>query len=495
MLTTVAKKCRRVALFTAIVAAVSGCRTNKDILDDYERSTVAGDYAAPIAEIEEKAEAGGVDELMWRLHAGGSRYLLGDHDRTVFQFDKAEDAFADFDANGVFGRAADTTLAIMTNDRALPFAGNGGDRVFTCLYKAIDFAAVGDFAAVRTELNRAAQHQDNWLFERRKEIGEVEKKLHDDANAYAKKENSRSGGGDADKAEAAADKAMTDAAFGVMIKEKCGFDPSVDGNLEVLSRKDWLNIYAEHVTGVFRWLQGEEDAKIYLREASEIKGDNAMLRRDDREARSGVKPTDQVWIYIEDGLCPIREEWRLDLPLVFIPYANRFVMYAGMALPYLRYRGCGLPGYKVGVEGSSFRFEQLEDVDRLSKNEFDVYFRGALAREITRTIVKAGVQAGLGIGVEAANDDNVKLGLRLAQISAASYAASVTQADLRSWTGLPKKVYAARIDRPADGKIIVSGLANEPVAEMIVPAGNSMIFIRKPSASAPAVVKAATFKY
>ena len=483
----------QIAVLVAAFAAMSGCRTNKDILNDYEQSMVAGDYTAPVAEIKEKANDGGVDELMWRLHAGGSMYLLNHHDQTIDQFDKAEDAFAEFDANGVFGKVADTSMAIMTNDRALPFAGNGGDRVFTCLYKAIDFAAVGDTVAARAELNRAAQHQDNWLFERRKEIEEAEKKLHEDADTYAKKEGNSTEGGDADKAADATAKAMKDGAFGAMIKEKCGFDPETDGNLDALKRKDWLNIYAEHVTGIFRWLQDEDDAKIYLKEVADIKGDNAMLKQDVGDAQAGARPNNQVWIYIEDGLCPIREEWRLDLPIVLIPYANRFVMYAGMALPYLRYRDYGLPGYQVNADDATQRLELLEDVDRLCKNEYNVYFRGALTREITRTLVKIGVQVGLGVGAEAANDTSVKLGLRIAQASVAAYAAAVTQADLRSWTGLPKKVYAIRINRPSSGKILVSGLSNEPVAEVTVPNGNSMVFIRKPSVVAPAVVKVATF--
>ncbi len=40
----------------------------------------------------------------------------------------------------------------------------------TCFYKAVDFAAAGKPEAARTEFNRAAHHQENWLSERRKEI-------------------------------------------------------------------------------------------------------------------------------------------------------------------------------------------------------------------------------------------------------------------------------------------------------------------------------------
>ena len=45
--------------FFLLALFVAGCRTNKDILNDYEKAMVAGDYAAPVAELEEKADASG----------------------------------------------------------------------------------------------------------------------------------------------------------------------------------------------------------------------------------------------------------------------------------------------------------------------------------------------------------------------------------------------------------------------------------------------------
>ena len=64
--------------FLLLTFLVVGCRTNKDILNDYEKALLAGDYSGPVAEIEERAEDGGVDELLWWLHAGGSRYRMND---------------------------------------------------------------------------------------------------------------------------------------------------------------------------------------------------------------------------------------------------------------------------------------------------------------------------------------------------------------------------------------------------------------------------------
>ena len=478
----------------AFVAALAGCRTNKDILNDYETALTAGNYAEPIAEIEEKADDGGVDELMWRLHAAGSRYLTGDFDLAVGHFDKAEDIFLANDRAGVFTQGADGAFAMMTNDRAFPYAGGGEDRIFTCFYKAVDYLRMNRPDAARTELNRAAQHQENWLYERKKEIAEAEERLREDADAYAKKNGGDGAkGADAEKSRKAVSDAFADSSFTAQVREQCGFDAQQDGNLESLARKDWLNRYVQYVTGAFRWASGDGDGVGYMRELAEMCPENPLFAADAAAMAQNAKAGNQVWVFVEDGLCPMREEWRIDLPLLLIPYANKYVLYAGMALPYLRYRSAACASYGVRSEGDTLPLVEIQDVDQLLKTEFDVYFRGALTREITRTVVKVGVQGALGVVAENCSDSSTRLALQLSQAATAAWAASVTQADLRSWTGLPRKVYAQRLSRPASGKLQILG-DGKSVAEVGLPAGNVMIFVRKTSAGAPAVVKTAVIE-
>ena len=490
---------KRMLLVSVAAAAVAGCRTNKAILDDYEKALSFGRYGEPVEEIAAKAEDGGVDELMWRLLLGSSRYLAQEWREAVCQFDLAEDLFADRDGASVAGKATDTTFAMLTNDRALPFTGTGSDRVFASLYKAIDYGANGEMAAMRTELNRAAEHQNLWLDERRAEISKAARKLVEDARAYEKKEAGNRGsagkGGATSGAAAAAGmrkKAFADAEFGAQIRAQCGFDPATDGRLEDLARKDWINVYAAHVTGLFRWLSGDPDAAVHLRETAALRPANAAVQADYAAVKAGRTAKDRVWVFVEDGLCPTREEWRLDLPIVFIPYANKYVMYAGMALPYLRDRDVGSMSYSVAADGVACTLEEIEDLDRLVRTEYKVYMRGCLAREITRTIVKIGSQAALGIAAEHAGDSRTALGLRIGQAASAAWAASVTQADLRSWTALPKRVLLRAVKRPANGVVSLSG-DGRTLAEIPVPEGNSLVFVRKVARAAAPVVKVVSF--
>jgi len=458
---------------------------------DYENSLVSGDYAKAASIATEEISVGGKDELMWRLMAGGACRLAGDGETALVHFDRAEDVMIDHDGESVFSKGATGAWAMMTNDKAFPYDGDGQDRIMTCLYKAIDFASEGKPDAARTELNRAAEHQENWLFERRKEIADAQERMNKDVEAYKKEKQSDTSSAPRDKTVDSAkvvEGAFANAEFAAQVKAQSGFDMATDGILrDDMQPAEWMNPYAAHVTGVFRWLNGDE-CRNYLKDALAGTNENPTVVRDFSEVDQGKKPQNQVWVWLEEGLGPKREEWRLDLPLVLIPYVNHFVMYAGMAFPRLVNRGAAGTGWQVGTVPMT----ELLDMDARVKMEFDVYFRAALIREITRTAIKVGTQVALGVVAENLGDWRTKYALRASQVAVAAWAMATTGADTRSWTTLPKKVHVVRIDRPADGKVVVSG-GGANVAEITVPEGNSMVFVSKLSPQAAPSVRVVTY--
>jgi hypothetical protein len=170
-----------------------------------------------------------------------------------------------------------------------------------------------------------------------------------------------------------------------------------------------------------------------------------------------------------------------------------------MALPYLRYRSASAASWNVIADGNTTPMYNLSYIDNLIKSEYDVYMRAALTREISRTLVKVGVQAALGAAAEAAAERERKKGestsdyltLKISQIGVATWAKTTIGADLRSWTALPKSVKVTRILRPKNGKITV--MADGQSIEISIPSGNSMVFIRKPSSNAIPTIKTAIF--
>ena len=472
-------------------AVICGCRHP---MADYEAKLTDGDYPGAASIAAEEIKDGDDDELMWRLMAGSASRLAGESESAIAQFDRAEDVMIDHDGTSIFAKGATTTWAMMTNDKAFPYDGGGQDRIMTCLYKAVDFAAAGKPEAARTELNRAAKHQENWIHERRKEIADAKDRLDKDVEAYKKEKQSGNAAaaktGNIDSG-AVVDGAFANADFAAQVKAESGFDMATSGVLDNLQPVDWMNPYVSHVTGVFRWLNGDE-SRNYLKDALACEPSNPVFRRDFTECDQGAKPRNQVWVWVEEGLGPKREEWRIDLPLILIPYVNRFVMYAGMAFPKLVDRASAGENWQVVTASGAMPMTDVVDMDAKMKLEFDVYFRGALIREITRTTVKIGTQVALGVVAENVDDRYTQIALRGGQAAAAAWAMSTTGADTRSWTALPKKVHGIRLDRPANGKIqIANGYGN--VAEITIPQGNSMVFVSKPSIQAMASVKCMTY--
>ncbi len=486
------------AILIASSLSLAGCRTTKDVLDDYEKDISSGNYAAAVPEVTEIAEKQDDSQQMWRLLSASAKFMSDDRSGALQQFDAAEDVFKKNDLRSVFSQVGQGTLAMITNDKSFPYDGGGQDRIFTCLYRFIDFACDGDSEYARVELNRAAQYQANWLYDRRRETAAAAEKLESDAASYQRQQGQPNAMSSSER-RSQSSAVMNDASFAAQLRANCEYDVATSGNMDLLSKKDYSNSYMFHVAGVFRWIN-DDDPMNMLRDVAEFVPGNPVVALDYAEMSREMRPRDQVWIWVEDGLCPCREEWRIDLPLILLPYANRYVMYAGMAFPKLRKRSHAASSWSVLAGGNSTSFAELADVDSLVRTEFDVYMRGAIFREITRTIVKVGVQAALGAAAEAANRRQEKKGggsrdylsLKIAQAGVAAWALSTTGADLRSWTALPKSVKVARVTRPKDGKVVVYADA-QPI-EITLPKGNSMVFIRKPGPMAMPVVKTAVFK-
>ena len=503
MVTESMKKAECIAGIVLCCATFSGCRTTKDVLDDYERDISSGNYEKACVEVSGKANESGVDQLMWQLLAGSAYYMAGDSDRAIEQFDRAEDSFAAYDGSSVFKRGGEGLLSMLNNDASLSYDGGGEDRVFTCLYKAVDYMVDGNVAAARTEFNRAAAHQDGWIDERRKDIAAAEEKMECETSAKLNQD----GGRRAEQSQYVS-KILTDASFEAEMQREYGYNVFSSGNLATMRRDDYVNPYLQHVTGVFRWLNPQDrgnGAVEMLRHAAEIVS-NPVAHADYADCASRVRPVNRVWIYAEDGLCPFREEFAIHLPLVLIPYANRYVQYAGVAFPRLKKRSVAAQDWTIQTAEGTTPFGMLADVDKLVKTEYDVYMRGAVKRELTRAVMKICAQVAAGIAAENARERSRKKAargednsheqatywmLKAAQTGFAVADYATTSADIRSWTSLPKCVRLVRVNRPADGKIIVKAGAES--VRLIVPEGNSMVFLRKPAAGAKTVVKQVAF--
>ena len=468
------------SLALALIGA--GCRTENDVIVDYRVNIQNGNYASAIQEPEERSTEGGGSELLWDLLTARAADLARDDEKALAFYDAADKIMTYNRSTSIFSQATEEAYAMMLNDKYFPYDGGGQDMIFTCLYKGILYAQKGEESSARTEFNRSGDYQQSWLEDRGKDIAAANERLDKESKAYTEaKSEGHSSTKSEGQSKVAVSNAMKDGTLRSLIKEEFfGYDIFTSGVLDKLKPEDYENPYALHVVGVWRWLNGDGGLN-GLKEAARIRPENKFAKKDYVDCSKKRKPKNQVWVYVEDGICPIRESWRIDLPLILIPYLGKYVKYAGLSLPRL------LEGPQAYSDwhANGTLLQELANVDALVKIEYDVYMRGAIRREITRTIVDVGIQVALGVVAENVSDWKTKTALIASQYAVAAYSAIRRGADTRSWISLPKRVYYARIARPEDGILRLSAGGGMEKSEIPVPEGNSIVFIRKPTVAAP----------
>ena len=292
-------KLKPIVLAALACVCAAGCRTTKDVLDDYEKNLSLGNYGGSTPELLELADKRDDSQLLWRLMAAATLHFTNTREAdAIRQFDLAEAVLQKNDQTSVFAQGGEGALAMMTNDRAFSYDGGGLDRIFTCVYRGIDFLCTGNRDNARVEFNRAAQYQRNWLYDRRKDIDAAAQKLESDAASYQKQQNAQ-----AVDTSGPVNAAMADSAFGAQIREQTGFDPATSGRLDALSQAAYVNAYAAHLAGVFRWVNGDnglDDLKL----AAAVKPGDACVARDFAECSRGGKPSNQVWIWWRTACAP-----------------------------------------------------------------------------------------------------------------------------------------------------------------------------------------------
>lgn len=471
-------------LLPAVCLVAAGC-ANYQLAYNEKISIGAYKEAAEIAV--KRADKKDGDELLWRLQAGSANSYCGNAAESIRQFDLAEDIFVKNDNQSVFASTLKGADAMLTNDLAFDYNGKGLDRIFCCMYKAVDFALLGKMDAARNEFNRAAMHQENWAADRKKDIEAAYLRLGKEAADTDQRDGTNS-----DVRTQRVSSISDNGKFVEMMKTNTGFDPVNSGDLEKMAAADYTSAYLAHFCGIFRWINGD-GGRNFLRDAMALKPDNPVVKQDYINIDRGKKPKNSIWIYVEDGLCANRGEWKINIPSFLIPWAGRYVMAVSMAYPVLRERAGGNAPYTIEAGGRIYPMPVLESVDRLIKAEYDVFMRGAVKRELTRVVVRTTAQVALGIAADNTSDSTAKMVLRLSQASMAAWGMASAKADTRSWESLPKFVMMQRIDMPADGKVVIKAADMHPL-ELAVGKGNAIIWVRRPTNLAPPVAKIIQFK-
>lgn len=472
------KPVSHVFLAVIVTALVSGCSSfqHRQQMSSFNTEYSAGNYDAALQSVSFRTpENEAVDteaHLLELLHQGEMYRLTGDFQKAADTFDLAEEGMKYLDNESLVEEAAEGFMAIMVNDSERDYEALMSEAVLVNTYKGLAFLAAGNNEYARIEFNRANDRTRRAVEYFAQEIADQQAALEEGAE-------------DEESNAAFVSESLANEDLHAAIADNYG-EPS-----------GW-SVFPEFIVPSSTYLHGlyflanaggnadYERAATSLKRVSEMNADSAVLRADaqlaqdlssGRRSLSDLGP--QVWVVYENGLGPVLEEMRFEIPLILYHGNQQAPAYFGIALPRYAQRAAvsGSLGV-IGDDGGVVHTEQIADMGTVIRTEMKERFPGVLARAVTSAVIKAVIQ----------NEASENFGLA-GQLGAAALTAVTTQADLRGWQAMPDHWQAARVNRPDSGSLSLVGSDGKPLGEVNIPEQPfTLVYVKRPTAQAPATV-------
>ena len=455
----------RLFLFVLLLLVFAGCNAPKSHLGTFGEYFRSSDYEKSLEFAKSKISKSKnpkKEDLLWTLQVGTLERLRQNYRESNNNFDRSEEMLNYFDFQN---QAVDSVAAVAINENIVPYLGEEYDGIMVNTYKALNFMALGENDQARVEFNRALDRQ-----RRAKEqfAGEI-KKLQNELDKEQEKEGSQ------------VKKNVDNPEANKILNDK------YPGLYEFEAYPDFVNPFTTYIAGVFFNLIGDNSKAVtFLKESYGMVPDNEYIARDlavtEQVLDGKAELKDTVWVVFENGMGPVKGEFRIDIPL-FI--ASDQVKYFGIALPMLVFREQAYPYLSIKAGDKSYNTQIVANMDRVVQTEFSKDFKGILTRAIISATAKAIAQYAL--------DKKDNSSPKLVSLLATVYSYATTAADVRIWTTLPKNFQVARLTIPSDRLITIElpGGGSFPVE---IPAcRNALVYVRIPRKQSRQVLDLITY--
>lgn len=424
-----------------------GCNAPKDQLKVFNTSFEASNYGVSALFAEKKISRGNNpngEDLLWALQLASVERIRQNYPKSTEYFDKAENMLKYYDEQFKGGDIVGSTAV---NENVVPYRGEEYDGVMLNTYKALNFMVEGKPDLARVEFNRALDRQrrakEKFVEEINKLNAEMEKNQQQDAMA-----------------KSTAESQTTHDLLAQKYPNLYNFQ----------AYPDFVNPFATYLAGVFFNLVGDHSKAVdLLKESYGMVGNNPFIAEDltatENILNSGGRLENTVWVIFENGLGPIKEEFRVDLPLFIV---TSQVKYVGIALPKLEFRNQAFQYLLVNSDDKEYMTLPVADMDRVIQTEFSKDYPGILIRAIISATAKAVAQYAIE------QQDSSGIGSTLM----AAYSFATTAADVRIWTALPKDFQVARFPKPKNGKLKITPPGAIPLDIDIPQCNNAVVYIK-----------------
>lgn len=413
---------------------IGGCASYNKQTQKISQSYELGNIQEAAAQISAEAEkrGNGKDAIVWRLEQGAILRAAGQLEDSNKAFDRAEEEINKFEEKAKV-KVSREALVTVTNLTTLPYEGFAYDKIMMNTYKALNYLELGDYEKARVEINRA--------YERQKDAVLINSKRIEKAQEEGKKQNLH----------------VNMRAVNNDERFKNQFSNHYTDLNQLRAYADYVNPATVYLDGLFFMAQAtgnsdlERSRNSFERVLGMI-GENKFIRQDLEAVQQvvhGQKIPATTYVFFETGQAPERDRIRIDLPLFLITPG---VPYMGAAFPKLRYKDNYTSTLNVSYGRTTEPTLLLASMDSVVAREFKNELPVIITKTLIASAIKASATYGAYTGVTKGGKSNAEAGLAVL-IAGAIYQVAANQADLRTWTTLPKEFQFCRFPTPADRNI------------------------------------------
>ena len=449
----------------------SACVSNHyDRTENFTFSWKIGDFEQAAKEAEELAENGpSRDRMLYRMEEGSTKRMKRDYPGSVQAF---QEVSAHYDK--WFGvhlrsqtRISEELISSIGSPEWKPYKSRVYERVMLRLYQALNFMEMGEQGRARAE-----------IFKTRQAVQDAKELWRNELDASRELMSKK--GIDLEEGIKRADENQ-------LSQEINRLQAMIPPNLG-----DYVNpaaIYLEALYFLHGGTQRDDFEKAFfsLRQLYTLYPENQWIREDYEQSRKGTSSEEAMtYIFFETGRAPVRREKRFDLPLVFLSPTSR-LPYAGLALPVLVTNDNFLETLEVrgDTKDTWSQTVPLADLDGIVAKEFAKDYPIEITKAIAGTLAKGGLQY-LATNAARSEKETVQAATGVA---VGALAQSLTRADWRSWSTLPKQIQFCKIKTPASQELTLRGVRTNLVKKVSIGSEKTnLLWVRSVSAHTPLIL-------
>lgn len=369
------------------------------------------------------------DKILYLMERGRLAQIQEDFDTSKQNFELTMQAIKENDEKAVISAsgAAAQTSSIVVNDNAIPYKGDGYERVMLYHFQALNYLAKNDLEGAGVEVRRGNAEQNYALARHDKEIMQA-------------KETARS------------QNVSTEIPL-VVTQAYAEMDKAI-GSI----KSSFQNAYTFYLSGIiYEILNQPNDAYIDYKKAIEIFPNNTYLQRDvvhlakklsmghdldifkhlyprAFETPPVPKKSGEVVILFDDDFVAQKQQIKIPLPV-----STQTVNFIAIAFPIYNIQPFN-PSPLVLSEGKNVLggTEPICNINALALKSLKERIPGIVVRQLIRAAAKAAT-------AKLAEEKGGKIGSFIASL----YNVISENADLRSWATLPADAQIMRINLPA----------------------------------------------